>query len=303
MEERMRKIWILLILGMILSSCSRTPKEKTITVDEMKVPYSIVEQSIELDDFMSLELFLNNGFDPNYVNKDGETLLMYTVKNNSLKSLEVLTKKGVNLEIETALTEKENTTGYLPVKRAIDYVKSKRALEILVDSGANIDYKDNMGDPLIIKFIKEKPESYVKYLIENGANLNVQDKYGWTPLIWATTLKKKELVQLMLKKGADINRVDKRGNPAIYYAYGEDMILTLLNKDINLKLKNRDGENVLGEVYLRSISNSYYKAVEKLIKLGVDRNYSSYGDTPLKIAIENNDKKMLDLLRKYNVKK
>ena len=58
-------------------SCSNTEKEKTITVEEMQIPYSMVEQSIDLDDSMSLDLFLKSGFDPNYRNEEGETLLMY----------------------------------------------------------------------------------------------------------------------------------------------------------------------------------------------------------------------------------
>jgi hypothetical protein len=41
--------------------------------------------------------------------------------------------------------------------------------------------------------------------------------------------------------------------------------------------------------------------VENIIEIGGDKNYSSYGDTPLGIANENKDEKMVELLEKLGV--
>ncbi len=292
-----------MILGILLLSCSGTEKEKTIRVDKIEIPYSMVEQSIDLDDAMSLELFLENGFDPNYIGEGGETLLMKIVKNNSLKSLKVIISHGVDLETETLPKKRKNTTSYGPVRRAIDFVKTRKALDILVEAGADINYINNLGIPLIINFIKGKPDSYVEKLILEGADLDLADRDRWTPLMWAASKKNQEIVKLLIENGADINLTDDRRNSAIYYAYNEDIIGMFLTKNLNQYYKNKDGENVLGEVYLRSISNSYYDAVENIIGIGGDKNYSSYGDTPLGIANENKDEKMVELLEKLGVEK
>jgi ankyrin repeat protein len=299
----MKKIFIVMVMGLFLLSCSNRKRENILTVEEMKIPYSMVEQSIDLDDSMSLDLFLQSGFDPNYKNENGETLLMYTVKSNSFKSLKILLEYDVNLETETSLEEIEGTTAHKAKKRAIDYVKSKKILDILIDEGADIDYINNLGEPLIIKFIKEKPDTYTKELILKGAKLDVTDSEKWTPLMWAASKNDLELVKELIANGADINRVDSRKNLAIYYAYDELIIQELLTPEMDKRYKNKDGENVLGEVYLRAISNSYYNIVEKIIKLGGDKNYSSYGDTPLGIARENKDEKMIELLKSLGVEK
>ena len=108
-------------------------------------------------------------------------------------------------------------------------------------------------------------------------------------------------MRLLIENKANVNIIDERQNSAIYYAYDEDIIRMFLVESLNLDYKNRSGENILGEVYLRSISNSYYGAVEDIIKIGGDKNYSSYGDTPIGIATENKDKKMIELLSKLGV--
>jgi len=297
----MKNILMTIILGILLLSCSGIEKEKTIKVEKIEISYSMVEQSIGLDDSISLKLFFENKFDPNYRSEDGETLLMKIVKNNSIKSLKEIINYGVDLEMETLLEKRENMRSYKATKRAIDFVKSKKALDILLEAGADKNYINNLGVPLIINFIKANSNSYVEKLILNKADLNKADNDRWTPLIWATSKRNKEVVSLLLENNADVNIRDYRKNSAIYYAYDEDIIRMILNKNLERDYKNKDGENILGEVYLRSISNSYYDAVKNIIEVGGDKNYSSYGDTPIGIARENKDEKMIELLLKLGV--
>ena len=297
----MKKLFITIILGVLMLSCSNIKDEKIIKIEKVEISYSMVEQAIALDDAISLKLFLENKFNPNYRSADGETLLMKIVKNNSLKCLKEIINYGVELEMETPLEKMKNITSYKETKRAIDFVRSKKALEILIEAGSNINYINNKGIPLIINFIKIKSDSYVKELILNEVDLNMADSDQWTALMWSTSKRNKELVKLILENKVDINKIDDRKNSAIYYAYDEDIIIMLLTKNLNLNYKNKDGENILGEVYLRSISNSYYDAVKKIIEIGSDKNYSSYGDEPIKIARKNKDEKMIELLLKLGV--
>jgi len=297
----MKKLFITIILGVLMLSCSNIKDEKIIKIEKVEISYSMVEQAIAFDDATSLKLFLENKFNRNYRSADGETLLMKIVKNNSLKCLKEIINYGVELEMETPLEKMKNITSYKETKRAIDFVRSKKALEILIEAGSNINYINNKGIPLIINFIKIKSDSYVKELILNEVDLNMADSDQWTALMWSTSKRNKELVKLILENKVDINKIDDRKNSAIYYAYDEDIIIMLLTKNLNLNYKNKDGENILGEVYLRSISNSYYDAVKKIIEIGSDKNYSSYGDEPIKIARKNKDEKMIELLLKLGV--
>ncbi len=299
----MKKVFLTLMLGVFFSSCTSTDKENTILVEKMEIPYTMVEQSIDLDDPMTLELYFKSGFDPNYINYKGETLLMEIVKSNSIRCLELILGYGVDINEETVIKKMENRTSYESTKRAVDFVKSKKALELLIEAGASIDYKDNLGDSLLIKYIKDKPFNYSTELILSGAKLDVRDSKGWTALIWAVSKRNEELVKLLVEQGADVNIVDKRGNPAIYYGYSASIISSLLTPNLDLKLENKDGENIMGEVYLRSVSNSYYETVKELIAFGVDKNYASYGDTPLGLARENKDDKMIKLLEDLGVRK
>jgi len=297
----MKKIFAIILLSLLMISCKSVEKEKTISVEDMEVPYSMVEQSIDLDDSMSLSLFLENGFDVNYTADDGETVLMKIVKNNGVKTLKTILIYNPNLEAETPVKKRINSNAELPTKRAIDYVRNEEILDILIDAGVELDYKNNLGTPLIINYIKNEPNSYIKKLIDKNVKLEVVDRDNWTPLMWATGKQNYEMVSMLISHGVDVNKIDNRGNPAIFYAYSEDTILSSITKDLKTNMKNKSGENILGEVYLRSIANSYYEAVKKLVEVGVDRNYSSYGDTPLGIAKENDDIKMMELLKKLGV--
>lgn len=296
----MKKIF-LVICSIFILSCTSAEKEKTLTIDNMEVPYSMVEQSIDLDDSMSLSLFLESGFNPNYTDDKGETILMKIVKNNGVKTLKTLIIYHPNLEIETPKRKRENTNSYLPTRRSIDFVRNEEILNILIDSGVDINYINNLGTPLIINYIKTKPNSYIKKLIDKKVKLEVLDRDQWTPLMWATGKQNDKIVSILISSGVNINKVDKRGNTAIFYAYSEKTIVASITKKIRKDIKNNSGENILGEVYLRSISNSYYDAVEKLVEVGVDINYSSYGDIPLDIAKRNKDEKMVKLLKKLGV--
>ncbi|MCJ8342832.1 MAG: ankyrin repeat domain-containing protein, partial [Cetobacterium sp.] len=70
----------------------------------------------------------------------------------------------------------------------------------------------------------------------------------------------------------------------------------------DLNAKNIYGENILGEVYLKAIANGYLDIVKKLINIGVDKNYESYGENGIDTAIEYNSTEVLKYLREIGVK-
>lgn len=58
-------------------------------------------------------------------------------------------------------------------------------------------------------------EEAIKLLIDKGADINFKDKYGNTVLMNACIMNNTELVKLLLENGADINAKDKDGYTAL----------------------------------------------------------------------------------------
>lgn len=121
-------------------------------------------------------------------------------------------------------------------------IKSVSSLEDLIDSGADINTRDERGRNLLyiaadngrielVQFLLAKgadPDSrtdygdtplfpavfnghfkIVKLLLDNGANVNTQTYCGETPLHWAVSVNNKEMTELLLSRGAGVDSKDK----------------------------------------------------------------------------------------------
>ena len=107
----------------------------------------------------------------------------------------------------------------------------------------------------------------------------------------------------MKNSGGDFNKQDLKGNFPIYYAQDEKILLKLLDHtNYNLNAENKNGENILGEVYLRAVSHNYISVIEKLLEIGVNPNYMSYGDSALSIAKDNRNESMIKFLNSKGIR-
>ena len=89
------------------------------------------------------------------------------------------------------------------------------AAEILIEAGADINYKNDDGSTALhtaIAFIKPK---VAKILIDAGANLNIKNNYGSTALHTAAFFCNVEIVEALLGKGADKTLKNKTGKIAL----------------------------------------------------------------------------------------
>ncbi|WP_319371159.1 ankyrin repeat domain-containing protein [uncultured Ilyobacter sp.] len=293
----MKKIVFMLLTFLILIGCSNRQTNGVIDIDSVKITPEDVYTSIFLDDSDSVKLFLDNGFPINYKDEAGETLLIKSVKGNSKNVIDLLVSRGAALEERTSSKLRKNTNITVPGKTALYFAENFDILNILVDKGANVNFVNSEGEPLLVYFIKYKPVEYTKFIIKKGAKVNSVDQNMWTPLIWAVVNSQEEVVKELLIEGADAFFRDSQGNYAIYYAFEKNIISLLLEDGYRMDVKNKDDEIIMGEVYLKCVSNGYYEEVEKLLEMGIDVNYMSYGDSALSLAKENKDAKMLELLR------
>lgn len=99
-----------------------------------------------------------------------------------------------------------------------------------------------------------------------------------------------DIVKLLVSKGADVNLLDLKGNTPAYPAIlrGHTHILDyLMLQNIDLKIKNNNGQNLIGYLVKNGQTNQK-EIVGLLIDKGVDINSSDiFGKTPMYYAILN----------------
>ena len=282
----MRKLICLCMIIIIFTSCSMLKNKKNVVI----APEEVVN-AVETDNSFLLNSFFSEDFPVTY-SKDGKSLLMIAIENDSHNVLDMILVRGAYLE-------EEIEDGRTP----IFYVRSSETLNKLVIAGANINKLDNKKESVISYFIKNKPFEYSEYLVIAGANLDVENDEGWTPIFDAVVSGNIKLVELMLERGGDFKKEDIYGNIPIFYTNNEDMLLKLLEiKDYNLNMRNKKNENIFGEIYLRAVENGYVNVVKKLFELGINPYYMSYGDSAISIAKEKNNLEMIELLKSKGLK-
>ncbi|MDY3059428.1 MAG: ankyrin repeat domain-containing protein [Fusobacterium sp.] len=282
----MRKLICLCMIIIIFTSCSMLKNKKNVVI----APEEVVN-AVETDNSFLLNSFFSEDFPVTY-SKDGKSLLMIAIENDSHNVLDMILVRGAYLE-------EEIEDGRTP----IFYVRSSEALNKLVIAGADINKLDNKKESVISYFIKNKPFEYSEYLVIAGANLDVENDEGWTPIFDAVVSGNIKLVELMLERGGDFKKEDVYGNIPIFYTNNEDMLLKLLEiKDYNLNMRNKKNENIFGEIYLRAVENGYVNVVKKLFELGINPYYMSYGDSAISIAKEKNNLEMIELLKSRGLK-
>lgn len=282
----MRKLICLCMIIIIFTSCSMLKNKKNVVI----APEEVVNV-VEIDNSFLLNSFFSEDFPVTY-SKDGKSLLMIAIENDSHNVLDMILVRGAYLE-------EEIEDGRTP----IFYVRSSEALNKLVIAGADINRLDNKKESVISYFIKNKPFEYSEYLVIAGANLDVENDEGWTPIFDAVVSGNIKLVELMLERGGDFNKEDIYGNIPIFYTNDEDILLKLLEiKGYNLNMRNKKNENIFGEIYLRAVENGYVNVVKKLFELGVNPYYMSYSDSAISIAKEKNNLEMIELLQSKGLK-
>ena len=136
-----------------------------------------------------------------YVSKDGKNLLYQAVllgKKDSIIS--VLIEKGVNLNLQ-------NENGYTPLALAIMQSNNPDAAKLLINYGAKTNIVDKLlgRNPLHWAAIRQKDKELIQLLIDTGININQQDNNGETPLTLAYRANNIEVANLLVQSGASIN--------------------------------------------------------------------------------------------------
>lgn len=182
-----------------------------------------------------------------------------------------------------------------PLQRAI-LAKDKEMIKLLIVNGADVD------------------KSIVELDLDN-ANSSLVSEFTTTPLVFAIYYGGKEIAQLLINEGADVNRIIKDNCSVLdrnSFHPNDDITCstsTLLSQAITF---NKTDSHYLSDGFFsdndkekinknKVVDNK--QAVEFLIANGANVNLvNDNGDTPLKIAIQNGNKEIIELLKKHGAK-
>ncbi|KAH9499868.1 hypothetical protein Btru_076794 [Bulinus truncatus] len=96
-------------------------------------------------------------------------------------------------------------------------------VDILIDSGADINCTDKHGQTILHEVAREWHTDVALYLISKGININQGDNYGRTPLHVAAAVDYAPMVELLLKNKADIEaKTTHELQTPVFYAAKND---------------------------------------------------------------------------------
>ena len=254
-------------------------------------------------------LLIQHGAELNTSNSSGITTLHRLASDGAIDQIEFLLDRAVPVDPIT-------NRGYSPLMLACVEQQTK-AVETLVKRGADVNIKsDKPGsdkmNPLMIA-VENQNEEIVKILIENGANINAVlqlSKAQSTPLIVACTFDSSQIVKLLLDNGADPN-IQVEGSKEsgkvtpllIAIAAGRlDAVRLLIEKGARLDVTMNGPVGVTGftPLMLACLINNVECVRLLLEKKANTRAVDSMGRNALKIALEEGNKEIIQLLTPFN---
>lgn len=176
--------------------------------------------------------------------------------------------------------------------------------QALIDAGANVNAKNNYGaftpDDLGKILWSNNHQDPVSLLSVHGVDARDM-KNGYTPLdLSLFASKHKDMMQLLVAKGADVNAMASSGATPLFWAVLRDQkddAVFLLDKAANVNAADAYGDTILD----CALHLQYGSMIQLLIDRGADVNAKDQsGARPLTIALQMDDHKWADLLKKHD---
>ena len=195
--------------------------------------------------YKMLDVLLQNGFDPNELDKDNNTPLNLAVccNYNKPQYTRLLLDNGANPN----LLNKNNQHSLF----FLTDVCYSPLFELLLKKGAVINLYDSEGNTPLHYFLLKSPirKKFIASFLSHKANIHAVNLKGQTPLHFAILTNDKNATWQLLRGGANINKQDIEGNTPLHYVaqYAQNKImvneiyrLSFGNADLNIK--NNEGK-------------------------------------------------------------
>lgn len=147
------------------------------------------------------EMLLDEGYDVETRDEDGQTLLHLACGKKVVKMYMILTERGASVDLE-------DNRGFTPLDAAIlerRWVICERLCKDMLIDMAMFNYK---VQPLYWAAELSRV-LVVKELVDRGADMNTVNQYGRTPLHAASRNGRLDIVKFLVEKNADVNARDR----------------------------------------------------------------------------------------------
>ncbi|WP_157146937.1 ankyrin repeat domain-containing protein [Brachyspira pilosicoli] len=269
--------------------------------------FNALMEAVRTGNIEMAKLLIEHNSDINIKNKDGKNMIMIACEKGNEEMFNLL------IENNADINEKSSWGA-----SALIYASEKGNINImqyLIDNGIDVNGKadDNGDTPLLWAVTGENPYEASKLLIENGANVNATNYGGVAPatILAASTPK---VVKLLKDNGADLDTKFLDYYPPIAIAAGAgnlEIVKALVENGADVNYYPND---INYTAIFHAIDQHNYEVAEYLFKNGVDLNIKMKPDNDYGRSIKESynvleyaeaiqDKKMIDLVKKYYKKK
>lgn len=204
-------------------------------------------EAIRIKNINKIDEFIATGFNFNVTLGGSAPLLMAVVDSGD----ENLVAKVIEAGAYVDMVDKHGWTAF---HFAISEGKNLTMLDVLLDHGADVNFRDLTGGSPLLKVAMRgndateyggfNPLILASYLLKHGAKANSVDNNGVSVLSWAVINSPVECVRLLLEHQADPNSADRDGWTPIHRAAREglrEVISLLYSYGANPNLKTIDG--------------------------------------------------------------
>lgn len=254
---------------------------------------SLMQAVIE-GDLAQVKQLIDSGENVNFQDEWGETPLFGAVNCAHPNIAQVLIQAGAKVNLKN----KEHMT---PLMYAVEGGHSD-IVRILLESKANVNAQDDRGYSILVMGIKgvlRNGTEIVQMLLQAKPDIHLGKKMGITAVSVAIRFGLTDIVRVLIEKGADIHypgvlftAIDGR-NP--------DTVRFLIQAGAGVQVHNItliDGTTPL----MWAVLKGYTEIVKILLQVGVDtEEKNNKGETALTIAIAEDRKEIIDLLRQAHL--
>ena len=216
-----------------------------------------------------VKVLVDSGAKINVVNIDGLSPLFWAIKQDDVKLLKLLTRKGIPKKAK-------DSSGDSPFIAAAKNGCSRETIQCLVKNGAHIH------ETALICAATKGQLVVIQVLVENGADGNMVGPDGNTLLATAVRYRQNPAARYLTSLGVNVCKVGKNGKTPLLWA--------IQNQDLDMIkwLLDRGAAYILDSVFLDAIATKNLEIVKILYDRGINKSQivKTKGKTPLVQALD-----------------